>query len=416
MTTSNAGGPIAFAPPPIDQEVIDAVIRVLQSGWITTGPEVAAFESELMDFTGGKAAVCGNSWTALAELALRWFGVGPGDEVIVPAYTYCATANIVLHLGATPIMIDCEAGPTSGADAGFNVGWREVERAITPRTKAIIPVDFAGFPVDREAFTSGLNAPQVRAQFIPATPEQAALGRPLWLADAAHSLGAIQAEQRIGSWADIAAFSFHAVKNLTTAEGGALLLNLPAAFDNARIAAELKTLGLHGQNRDAASKFLSGGWRYDVIAPGFKTNLSDLHAAMGRVQLRKYGTHLAQRAELADRYDEGFAGHPEMLRPERRSADQRVSADHLYPLRLPAHQADRRDALIEHLRAEHIASNVHFQPLPLLSAYRNLGYTMDDAPLANEAFQREISLPLHTGMTTNDVDRVVASVLGFLAT
>lgn len=401
--------PIQFAPPPIDRDVIDAVTRVLESGWITTGPEVAAFEIELAAYTGSGAAVCGNSWTALAELALRWYGVGPGDEVIVPAYTYCATANIVLHLGATPVMVDCAPDGNAG---GFNVGWTEIAAAITPRTKAIIPVDFAGFPVDRAAISEGLNAPEVRAQFTAASPEQAQLGRPLWLADAAHSLGASQAGRRIGSWADIAAFSFHAVKNLTTAEGGALLLNLPGAD---KIAAQLKILGLHGQNRDAASKFKTGGWRYDVLAPGYKCNLSDLHAAMGRVQLRKYDAHLAQRAALADRYDVGFAqlGN-QSARPARRQND-RISADHLYPLLLPIEQAAQRDAVIDHLRTLEIASNVHFQPLPLLTAYRELGYKIEDFPRARAAFEREISLPLHTQMAQADVDRVIAAVLDFLA-
>jgi len=397
---------IAFAPPPIDQDVVDAVTRVLHSGWITTGPEVVAFERELEEFTGGAAAVCGNSWTAMAELALRWYGVGPGDEVIVPAYTYCATANIVVHLGATPVMVD-------SAGSGFNTDWPTIQRAITPRTKVIIPVDFAGHPVDRRALAEGLNAPETRSLFCPATPAQEALGRPLWLADAAHALGAEQEGRRVGSWADVAGFSFHAVKNLTTAEGGALLLNLPG-MDNRAVAAELKTLGLHGQNRDAAAKFKSGAWRYDVITPGYKCNLSDIHAAMGRVQLGKYDKHLAMRAALADRYDQQLANLHGATLPERGEASNARSADHLYPLRIPAEMADRRDELIEHLRSKEIASNVHFQPLPLLSAYGQLGYKSEDYPRAMAAFSREISLPLHTQMSIEDVDRVAEEVYAFL--
>lgn len=411
---SNAPRPIGFAPPFIDEATIEAVSRVLRSGWITTGPETAAFESELADFCGADRVVCGGSWTGLAGVVLDWFGVGPGDEVILPAYTYCATANVVLHRGATPVLVDL---PEAAAQDGLNLTWAAVEPHLSERTKVVMPVDIGGWPVPCGDWKARLTDWYASRPFHASHPAQEALGRPLLLSDAAHSLGATVGGHPVGSLADLSIFSFHAVKNLTTAEGGAVAIRLPEPFDADEVHRALRTTALHGQSKDAAAKYNAGGagaWRYDVDEPGFKCNMTDIQAAMGRVALTRYRSDLDTRRALGDRYDAGFAHLEGAILPLRHE-DQRSTSDHLYTLRLPQLDEAGRDALMAGLADQGIASNVHFQPLPLLSAYRKRGFRTEDCPNALAAYGCEISLPLHLHMDASDVDRVVQVVRELLS-
>lgn len=400
--------PIAFAPPPIDEDSIAAVVRVLRSGWITSGPELAALEEEVdawireaePDGHGRERCICLSSWTTACELALRWWGVGPGDEVIVPAITYAATANIVLHCGATPVLVDVGSDGTVTAAA--------VAEAMTERTKVVMPVDLGGWPADLANIRAAVEA--ARSLFRPATETQERLGRALVLADAAHAFGGRIGGRRVGLQADLTGFSFHAVKNFTTAEGGALYLNLPPSFDPAEIARWIRIHSLHGQTRDAFSKTTGTSWHYDIVAAGYKCNMTDLQAALGRAQLPKYADQLARRQALAERYTAGLAGDPRFTLPPLHDGT-RLSAFHLYPLRLRGCTPERRDAFIDALRAEQIATNVHFIPLPELTVHRERGERLDRYPGAAAWFSEEVSLPLHLALSDADVDRVIAAVL-----
>ncbi|MFT5338028.1 MAG: dTDP-4-amino-4,6-dideoxygalactose transaminase [Luteibaculaceae bacterium] len=387
---------ISFSPPYITEEMIQEVAEVLRSGWITTGPKTAAFEAGLKEFTGAKEVQALNSATAGLELALRWFGIGPGDEVIVPAYTYCASANVVLHCGATVVMADV------GSD--FNIDVSKLGELITPNTKAIIPVDFGGFPCDYP----GISALVVehKAKFEAKGEQQEKLGRILVLADAAHSLGAYTEKGKVGSLADFSAFSFHAVKNLTTAEGGGLAIHLPIAFDCEAVKKELRKWALHGQSKDALAKTKVGGWRYDVDFPGFKCNMTDIQAAIGLIQLREYPQILARRKEIFDRYANAF--EHEIIPPY---CTEKVSSSfHVFALRLRGFSESKRDRLMEYCAEQDVAVNVHFQPLPLLTAYRNLGFLISDVPEAFAMYANEISLPVYYTMTEAEMDRVIEVV------
>ena len=407
--TSHRPSPIGFAPPFIDEATIEAVERVLRSGWITTGPETAAFEKELAEFVGAPHVVCGGSWTGLAGVVLDWFGVGPGDEVILPAYTYCATANVVLHRGATPVLIDL---PQHGHRDGLNITWAQLAPLLSPRTKVVMPVDIGGWPVPCGSWKTALTHWVSKHGFQGDHPMQTALGRPLLLSDAAHSLGGRSDGHSVGAEADITVFSFHAVKNITTAEGGAAALTLPPPLDNAEVYRTLRSHCLHGQSKDAASKYNSKGkgqWRYDVTHPGFKCNMTDIQAAMGRVALKRYPADLQHRAQLAARYAERLSelsGLSAVDLPPR-SDENRHTADHLFIIQLQEGMAAHRDAIIEALASQDIATNVHFPPLPALTAYRERGFKTADFPEAMRAFDRAISLPIHRHMSLGDVDRVV---------
>ena len=388
---------IGFAPPPITEELVEAVGRVLRSGWITSGPELAAFEAELAGWLEAPAVVALSSWTTACELALRWFGVGAGDEVIVPAVTYAATANIVLHCGAEPVFVDID--PATGV-----VRAEDVARAMTPRTKAVMPVDLAGWPVDYDAIG------QVLADFKDfraATPQQEQLGRPLFLADAAHSFGARWRGKPVATQADITGFSFHAVKNLTTAEGGALAFNLPAAFDLEETVRWFKVMSLHGATKDALAKTRGASPHYDIIDAGFKCNMTDIQAAMGRVQLRHYDATLARRREICERYAAFFGSLAGCLVPPLQD-DRRESAYHLFMLRIEGIDAARRDAIMARVREQGIATNIHFPPLPSLSVHKNRPGCppLEAFPGALEHWNSEISLPVHLELTDADVERI----------
>lgn len=400
--------PIGFAPPPIDEDTIRAVERVLRSGWITSGPELALFEQDIAQYVGVDLALCFSSWTTACELALRWYGVGPGDEVILPVVTYAATANIVLHCGATPVLVDID--PTDRVAAASTIQAR-----ITERTKAVMPVDLGGWPVDYAAIAACLNEPEVRSRFQANSPEQRLLGRPLFLADAAHSFGARIGGEPVGKQADITGYSFHAVKNLTTAEGGALAFALPAGFDLVSIRKWFQSMALHGQSKSALEKTKTGSWHYDIVEAGYKCNMTDIQAAMGRSQLQKYPEQLLRRKEIAKTYHAGFSGCDWYGAPPLED-ESRTSSFHLFQLRIRGFSAAQRDELMALLKEEGIATNVHFTPLPMLTLHQNRGERMDNYPNAAAFFNETLSLPVHLALSDGDVERVIRAVISGVKT
>ncbi|MBI1266190.1 MAG: aminotransferase class I/II-fold pyridoxal phosphate-dependent enzyme [Cryomorphaceae bacterium] len=392
---------IPFSPPRIDEVTIQAVTDVLRSGWITSGPQLRAFEAEVSGYVHDRAVICLNAWTNACELVLRWFGVGPGDEVILPAYTYAATANIVIHVGATPVLVDVVPGTC-------HIDIKAMERAITSKTKVIMPVDIGGMPVDYDGIMAVLK--DKSDVFVPSNDVQKLLGRVLFLADAAHSFGAKYKDEMVGAQADVTGYSFHAVKNLTTAEGGALAFNLPAPFDNYGVRNRMRISSLHGQTKDAFSKTVGGSWRYDVIEAGFKCNMTDLQAAIGLVELKRYDETLGWRKRTCELYNRLFADIPEVETPVFENTNSE-SSYHLYMLRVNNCSEEQRDAIIDRIQEKGVAVNVHFQPLPLLSFYKDLGYKMDDYPNAFAYYQNEISLPVWFGLADHQVTRIVRNVV-----
>ena len=393
---------IPFSPPYIDQAVIDEVTDTLRSGWITTGPKTRALEEEIRRLCGAGEVLCVNSWTSGAILMLRWLGVKPGDEVIVPAYTYSATALAVLHAGATPVMVD------SGED--FNISPEAIRKAITPRTKAVIPVDIAGFPCNYDAINQIVASPEIKALFEPSSPVQEKLGRILVLNDAAHSLGAYyQKDKRTGCETDVAVFSLHAVKNITTAEGGAICLNLPAPFDNVQLYRELRMMSLNCQTKDAFTKSKAGGWRYDIVGMGMKVNMPDVNAAIGLAQIRQYDRLLKERKRVFAAYDEAFSACPWAICPPS-VQDGRESSYHIYALRIKDFTEAQRDRMIEKITEREVAVNVHFIPMPMLSFFEGLGYRMEDYPQAYRNYCAEISLPIYPQLRRKQLRFIIETV------
>ena len=396
---------IPFSPPRIDQKIIDEVVDTLKSGWITTGPKTKLFERKLMDYSGAKGVFCCNANTNGMELFLRYLGIGPGDEVIVPAYTYCATANVVIHLGATPIVVDVLDD--------FTIDPKQVKQAISERTKAIMPVDIGGLPANYEALWDVILAS--KSLFKPNGDAQGKLGRIALVADAAHSIGARVKGELLGRQADAFVYSFHAVKNLTTAEGGAVCFSLPDSFDSSEIYAWLNTRSLHGQSKDALAKTQIGAWEYDVVDAGWKCNMTDLQAAIGLVELERYEQDtLPKRKSIADYYQNYFQIQPWALTPILK--DQvRESSYHLYLLRIKGVSRMQRDQIIDRIFAKGVSVNVHYKPLPLLQAYTSRGYEIDDYPITKGLWEQEISLPIFYDMTDGQmktvVDAVTSSVL-----
>ncbi len=390
---------IPFTKPFIAPEAYDLIKEVLQSGWITTGPQTRLFEHELTEYIGCKSVVATNSASSSLFLALKWFGVGPGDEVIVPAYTYCATANMVLHTGARPVIVD-----VSPYDA--TILPEKIKEAITEKTKAIIPVDVFGFPALYDEIMSIVE--EVKSVFRPNSESQEKLGRPLVVADSAHSFGAIYKNKKIGSVADMTAFSFHAVKNLTTAEGGALAINISEAE---RIYHEIKVMSLHGQTKEAYAKFNApGAWRYDVIKPGFKANMPDILAALGRTALKYYDSYiLPTRKKIFETYNRliNEALRDVAILPVQQD-DYRTGSYHVYALRVRNITEEQRDLIISYLAQEGIMANVHFIPLPLLTAYKQMGYSIKTTPNAFDFYKTEISLPVFESLTEQEQEFVVS--------
>lgn len=395
---------IPFAPPKITPEILQAVEEVLRSGWITTGPKTKLLERRIAEYCNIPNVLCLNSATAGLEIVLRWFGVTKGDEVIVPAYTYAATANVVLHCGAKPVFVDVNL-------QDFNISAEKIEKAITARTKAIMPVDFGGFPCDYDALNVLVARKDIRQKFRPKTSEQKKIKRILVLSDAAHSIGAVYKGKKAGSLTDVSVFSFHAVKNLTTAEGGAVCLNLPNVFDNQKIYEELCVKSLHGQNKDALAKTQVGAWRYDIVEAGYKCNMTDIAAVMGLCELEKYDEEtIPRRRHICEMYSSSFSKYPWAEVPVHRTGE-RESSYHLYPLRIKGIKEDQRDEIIRKIFGNQVSVNVHFIPVPMLRAYRKLGYKISNYPAARDNFSREISLPVFFDLTDEQVQIVVNAVV-----
>jgi dTDP-4-amino-4,6-dideoxygalactose transaminase len=393
-----------FSPPRIDDRIVEEVVDALRSGWITTGPKTKLFERRITEFTGANATVCLNSGTAGMELMLSWFGVGPGDEVIIPAYTYTATANAVVHSGATPVMCDVKEGD-------FNIDVSKIAALITDKTKVIIPVDIGGLPCDYEELYAVVRDEEIRSKFTPNTEIQELLGRIMILADGAHSIGSVYNGRNSGTLADATAFSFHAVKNLTTAEGGAISLMLPERFDPQRMYNDLNVKSLHGQTKDAFAKVKKGGWRYDVVEAGYKYNMTDILASIGLVELERYQEDtLIKRRQIFDLYNELLAEHDWAWTPSA-AHDGKVSNCHLYLLRIKGVTEHQRNLIIFEISNLDVAVNVHYQPLPMLSFYKYKGYDMANYPVSFKNYTQEISLPVYYDLTLDQVREVVDAVV-----
>lgn len=398
---------IPFSPPRIDQRIIDEVTDTLRSGWITTGPKTKRFEKNLTAYCGSKATLCLNSATAGLELMLRWFGVGEGDEVIVPAYTYSATANVVQHCKAKVVFVDV-------AD-DFNIDVRKIESAITDRTKVVMPVDFGGMPCDYKSIHSLVSSQAIVQKFKPANEIQKNLGRILILSDAAHSFGASVNQSKTGSLTDVSVFSFHAVKNLTTAEGGAVALNLPEPFDNEEIYRTLCIKSLHGQNKDALAKTQKGNWKYDIVEAGYKMNMTDLQASFGLVELERYDEDtLVRRKKICQLYTEELRKHSWAIFPifEIEKKSGRVSSSyHLYPLRIKGINEEQRNEIMQKIFDRNVSVNVHFIPVPMMSYYQSLGYNVFDYPNTWRLYESEISLPVYYDLSDEDASIVLQALV-----
>ena len=387
---------VPFSPPDITELEIEQVVEALKSGWITTGPKTKALEQKIADFCGTDKAVCLNSQTACAEMALRVLGIGPGDEVIVPAYTYTATASVVCHVGAKLVMVDIQ--PDS-----LEMDYNQLETAITENTKVIIPVDLAGIPCDYDRIFSIVE--KKRELFTPSNDIQRAMGRISVNADAAHAFGGSWRGKRVGSIADFTAFSFHAVKNLTTAEGGALTWRDIPGIDNEAIYKQIQLLSLHGQSKDALAKTQLGAWEYDIVGPWYKCNMTDVAAAMGLAQMQRYDALLSRRKDIIQRYDAAFK--PLGVQVLEHYTEDYQSSSHLYITRIPGITSDQRNEIIIRMAEQGIACNVHYKPLPMMTAYKSLGFDIADYPNACRYFTNEITLPLHTCLTDEMINYVI---------
>ena len=388
---------ISFSPPDISELEIEEVIDTLRSGWITTGPKTKEFERQIAASCNTNMAVCLNSQTACAEMALRILKIGPGDEVIVPAYTYTATASVVCHVGAKPILID------SQKDC-LEMDYKQLTERITDKTKAIIPVDLGGIPCNYDNIFEIIESK--KALFRPANPVQASIGRIAVCADAAHAFGAVWHGKKVGSIADFSSFSFHAVKNLTTAEGGALTWKSIPGIPNEEIYHQLQLYSLHGQSKDALAKTQLGAWEYDIIAPWYKCNMTDIMAGIGLAQLKRYTEILKRRKEIIERYDAAFKPLGIQVLPH--YTDKYQSSGHLYITRIPGITLRQRQEIITKMANAGIACNVHYKPLPMMTAYKNMGFDIKDYPNAYNQFENEITLPLHTKLTNEDIEYITA--------
>lgn len=387
---------IAFSPPDITEEEITEVVDTLKSGWITTGPKTKKFEKKLAEYIGTSKVVCLNSATACAEMILRVLGIGEGDEVITTAYTYTATASVIAHVGAKIVMVDVNQD-------SYQMNMNQVEAAVTEKTKAIIMVDLGGRICD---YTRAFEiAEEKKSMFHPKSEIQKKMGRIAIMADGAHAMGAVQNGKRCGAIADFTSFSFHAVKNLTTAEGGAAVWRDIDGIDNEEIYKQFMLLSLHGQSKDALAKTQLGAWEYDIIAPYYKCNMTDIMASLGLVQLRRYPSILARRKEIIEKYNEGLKDLD--LSVLNHYGDDFASSGHLYLVRLNGKTREECNAVITKMAEAGVATNVHYKPLPLLTAYKNLGFDIKDYPNAYALFENEITLPLHTKLTDEDVEYVI---------
>ena len=395
---------IPFSPPDITDEEIKEVTEVLKSGWITTGPKTKELEEKIAGFCHTDRAVALNSATACMEMALRLFDIGPGDEVIVPAYTYTASASVVVHVGATLKLVDV------GADS-YHIDYDKLEELITDKTKAIIPVDIAGVMVDYDRIRDIVM--DKRGLFKPQGKLQEALGHILILADSAHGFGASRKGKMSGEDADFTSFSFHAVKNFTTAEGGALVWRHIPGVDDEEIYHQLMLLTLHGQSKDALAKTKLGAWEYDIVGPYFKCNMTDIMAGIGLAQFRRYEGLLARRKEIIEKYTKGISGDNVQMLAHYGSDFK--SSGHLFLVRVLSINEEDRNNLITKMAEKGIATNVHYKPLPMHTAYKNLGFKMEDYPNAYHQFENEITLPLHTRLSDEDVAYVIGNFVDIIS-
>ena len=391
---------IPFSPPDITEEEISEVAAALRSGWITTGPRTKEFEKRIAAYCGTEQAVCLNSATACLELTLRLFGIGPGDEVVTSAYTYTASASVIAHVGAKIVLVDTAPG-------SYEMDYDALADAITPRTKAVIPVDVGGILCDYDRVFSIVE--EKKGLFSAANEMQERLGRVLVLADAAHSFGAHRGGKLSGAFADFTSFSFHAVKNLTTAEGGAVTWRKDLGLDGGEVYKQYQLMSLHGQSKDALAKTKLGAWEYDIVAPLYKCNMTDICAAVGLVQLNRYPELLAKRRRLTELYNGLLAGRGAEAAPHIREGEE--SSFHLYLTRLTGKSEAERNAVIEAMAREGVAANVHYKPLPMLTAYKNLGFDIREYPQALVQYQNELTLPLYSTLTEEDAERVAETLL-----
>lgn len=387
---------ISFSPPDMSDMEIQEVADTIKSGWITTGPKTKELERQIAKYVGVNRCVCLNSQTACGEMALRVLGIGAGDEVIVPAYTYSASASIVDHVGAKIVFVDVQEGC-------LEMDYDKMEAAITEKTKAIIPVDLGGVPCDYDKIFAIVE--KKKALFQPKNEIQKAIGRVAVCADTAHAFGASWHGKMCGSIADFSSFSFHAVKNFTTAEGGALTWKSIPGIDDEEIYHKLQLLSLHGQSKDALAKTKLGAWEYDIVGPWFKCNMTDIMAGIGLAQMKRYPGMLARRKEIIARYDAAFK--PLGIEVLDHYNDEHQSSGHLYITRIPGAGLEERQEIIVKMAEAGIATNVHYKPLPMMTAYKNLGFDIKDYPNAYKRFVNEITLPLHTCLTDEEVEYII---------
>ena len=397
---------IPFSPPDMTYAEVEEVKESILSGWITTGPRTKEFENMIAMCCGTNKVVCLNSATACMEMILRVLGVGPDDEVITSAYTYTATASVTCHVGAKVVMVDT-------APDSFEIDYSKLADAITPRTKAILPVDLAGVVCDYDKIFAAVKSK--KDIFVPANDIQKAFGRVVVLADAAHAFGAKWHGKMCGEIADFTSFSFHAVKNLTTAEGGALTWRPVEGMDDQWIYKQFQLLSLHGQNKDALTKTQLGAWEYDIVAPNYKCNMTDIMAAIGLAQLKRYPEMLYRRRQIIERYDAALEASEIPVRVLNHYGDEHSSSGHLYLVRLLGKTLEQRNEVINRMAERGIACNVHYKPLPMMTAYKNLGFDINDYPNAYNQFVNEITLPLHTKLTDEDIDYVISNFVDIIS-
>ena len=395
---------IPFSPPDMTEAEVNEVREAILSGWITTGPKTKEFERLIALCCQTKRAVALNSATAAMELTLRVLGVGPGDEVIVPAYTYTATASVVHHVGAKIVMVDVASG-------SFEIDYERIADAITERTKVVMPVDLGGVMCDYDRIFAAVESK--RELFRAANDIQQAFGRVIVLADAAHAFGARWHDKMCGEVADFTSFSFHAVKNLTTAEGGAITWRPIEGIDDEWLYKQYQLLSLHGQSKDALAKTQLGAWEYDIVAPDYKCNMTDISAAIGLVQIRRYAELLHRRREIIERYNEALKDcNVQVLN---HYGEDHQSSGHLYLVRLLGKDSSYRNEVIRKMAERGIACNVHYKPLPMMTAYKNLGFDIKDYPNAYRQFENEVTLPLHTRLTDEDVEYVIGNFVDIIS-
>ena len=397
---------IPFSPPDMTEQEVDLVKEAILSGWITTGPKTKEFERLIAMCCGTEKAVCLNSATACMESILRVLGVGPGDEVITSAYTYTATASVTCHVGAKVVLVDTKPG-------SFEMDYQKMADAITGRTKVVIPVDLGGLPCDYDQIFAAVESK--KQLFRPANDIQKAFGRVIVMADAAHAFGARWHGKMVGEIADFTSFSFHAVKNLTTAEGGALTWVSRDGIDNEALYKQFQLLSLHGQSKDALAKTQLGAWEYDIVAPYYKCNMTDIMAAIGLVQLNRYPEMMHRRRQIIERYNEALKDLPVQVLNHYPADDPTTqSSGHLYITRLLDRTDEERRAVIVKMAERGIACNVHYKPLPLMTAYKALGFDIKDYPNAYNQFVNEVTLPLHTRLTDEMVEYVISNYVDII--